>query len=251
MRAALIPPRGYFNTALRSDYHLVLPQVSFDRYEHLYSNLVDEEDFVILDNGAAEGQLVTDDVLINAMYAYGANEVVVPDVLRDMKATVAYATKFLQKFYLPSFTKPMLVVQGRTLEEVFHCIDVFCETWPKATLGIPRHLLETLHDSSARAHVLTYIENNWGHWTVHLRGTHPKHPAEIKTLAEAFSWVRGVDTSMPYNFTIAGELLTEASPGVARPKDYFDKVHVLDGELLDRNIKTYLGWASGTKGTRS
>lgn len=251
MKAALIPPRGYFNTALRSDYHLVLPQIPYDRYEHLYSNLVDETDFIILDNGAAEGQLVTDGALTNAMFTYGANEVVVPDVISDMQATVAHAIRFLTSQYLPSFTKPMLVVQGKTLTEVQQCIDIFSETWPEATLGIPRHLLGTLHDGSARAHVLSYIESTWGEKTVHLLGTHPKYPAEIKVLAEAFPWVRGVDTSMPYNFTIAGELLTEASPGVARPDGYFDQVHKLDGDLLDRNIRTYLEWASGTKGTGS
>jgi hypothetical protein len=55
---------------------------------------------------------------------------------------------------------------------------------------------------------------------------------------------------MPYNYAIAGEKLEPSKHHIRRPLNYFDAVQNISKGLLEYNINTYLGWASG-EGTRS
>lgn len=258
MRAALIPPYGFFDYARKSDIHLVLAQVTNPTYQRIYS-LVPDEDYIIVDNGAAEGQPVTDDELLRAAANYGANEIVVPDVMQNGYETAERALRFFRDNDFSTWqqgTRFMLVGQGTTLTEVARCFDrliAIASTCNVAyTLGVPRHLLTTLDDRFARHKILGLIASDYGDRNVHLLGTNSIFPNEIRRIAEDFPWVRSVDSSMPFNYTIAERRLSDLEPGINRPKGYFeDQIYIDQFSLLDENIATYLGWASGTEGTGS
>lgn len=254
MKAALIPPKGCYHTALESDYHLVLAQLRYDK-EYLNTYRQEPVGYIIVDNGAAEGATVCDEELMEAASLFRADEIVVPDVMQNAEATLQRAEEFMTKFGDAEY-RFMLVAQGRTRQEIEKCIKVYRRNWADAVIGLPRHLLETLNNLSARVSLLRHIEERYGQIEVHLLGTNPIHPVEVRRLAAQHPWVRGIDSSMPYNHTIAEDLLelTDIVPSpynlIRRPEGYFSKEWHLGGRLLASNIETYMRWASGTEGTR-
>jgi hypothetical protein len=254
VKAALIPPKGYFDTALRSDYHLALAQIDDPTYKAVYSSLP-EDHYLILDNGAAEGQPVNDERLGAMSMLYAANELVAPDVIGDAKETLTTTRQFWRRSPALGIEQIMMVViQGRSMHELYQMVDNVAETYANAVMGIPRHTIITCDNVYARLHLLRYIERTIGKDVkVHLLGTAPSYPTEIRLVAEDYPWVRGVDTSMPYNYAIHGYSLAKdaASVVIPRPVGYFEKDWQIDRGLLDENINTYLEWASGTEGTRS
>lgn len=254
MKAALIPPKGYNNTVYRSGIHLALAQVGDEDYRRTYLN-IPRGDYLILDNGAAEGEPVKDSELIDAAKYYGADEVVLPDVMCKGYDTLRRIRIFLELYgHLAEQVKFMAVVQGSSFTEVRNCIDTLIRDKRISVLGIPRHLISTLDSKGARARVLEYIQRFYGteRKEVHLLGTSPHHPTEIQFISKTYPWVRSVDSSLPYNYAIAGRRLADVgTEPVRRPEGYFTEEREVDHELLMDNITTYLEWAYGTEGARS
>lgn len=251
MKLALIPPKGYYQTALQSEIHLVLAQIEDPAYVGMYEDIPSHH-HVILDNGAAEGALVTEQKLMRRAAHYGVDEIVVPDVLRDWQLSVMRARTFARTEVMSEFDgQLMLVAQGNTLDEVYRCIDHYLVQFPNSVIGVPRHLLTTTHNMMARVNTVAHIESTYGRRPVHLLGTNAGWPQEVLHIAMRFPWVRSVDTSMPYNYTIAGRRLRANDSIEHRPEAYFDQVRSLDSDLMTENINTMMEWASGTEGARS
>jgi len=253
MRVALISPKGLYKWAEKSDYHLALAQIEDNDYFVVYGYLSDDN-YIIMDNGAAEGKTVTDHQLVTSAVRMTADEVVVPDVMCDFKGTMMRAQQFFGQsswLDLPVHTRYMRVVQGTTLDEAYRCVDEHMLHSLDAVLGIPRHWIATVDRRTARAQILQYIWDNYGNEAeVHLLGTSYLWPREVYYIARNFPWVRGVDSSMPFNYTIAGEKLEDLRP-IKRPDNYFDYIHNVDEGLLEYNINTFKEWASGTEGAGS
>lgn len=61
-----------------------------------------------------------------------------------------------------------------------------------------------------------------------------------------------MDSSIPYNYAIAGTSLPtwyNNAKRIQRPEGYFTQDFEIDTQLLDKNIQTFIGWANGTEGT--
>lgn len=231
---------------------MCLAQIEDNDYYCTYAYLEDDH-YMIIDNGAAEGSSVSDRDLIRAASRMGADEVVVPDVLRDFRATVSRVEAFFNEgsyLDLSPATRFMVVAQGSTITGVKKCIDLYMDSFDDTVLGIPRHLLTTLDTKLARVYVLNYIQDKYPDTTVHLLGTNTVWTREVMFIAKEFPWVRGIDSSMPYNYAIAGKRLDDLHQ-VDRPEKYFDYVHNVDEDLLWHNINVFMEWASGTESTRS
>lgn len=254
MKAALIPPKGLYNTAVASDYHLALAQITQPAYLDFYESLPGT-DFVIMDNGAAEDATVTDKELYEAAFHMNVNEIVIPDVMLDAEQTYSRAKVWWSEWHklLPPDLTVMVVVQGRTVDECKTMIQRYRREFPDATLALPRHLVTTLF-KSARCKLVNHIKDFYGEVPVHLLGTHPAWPREVLHMGLHHSWVRGIDSSLPYNYTLAGVALDaeNAYPTISRPDGYFTQDYSdVDYNLLGHNINTFLRWAHGTEGTQS
>lgn len=251
MRAALIPPKGYFNTARRSDIHLVLAQIQDHSYEDVNASLP-KDDYIIVDNGAAEGAMVSDLTLVRQARYYRADEVVIPDVLRDASATVERCKHFMERYAprIPDANLMGVVQSTGTVAEVIQCLKAFEKFDRITTVGIPRHMMQS--DIWKRQRVCDWIRQDGlqDRFQVHLLGTNPKFVDEPFYIARVNGWVRSVDSSLPYNYTIAKKALEPTSQLIVRPEGYFTRDWQLNDELLNSNIATFIGWASGTKGPR-
>lgn len=260
MKVALIPPKGYESYALHSNYHLALAQELGTRvtpittYQRTYAYIASDQ-YLIVDNGAAEGAAVDDSDLIATMVAFAADEIVLPDVMLDWKETTNRVDAFMERYedeLSDSPTRAMLVLQGTSLDEVNRCIGHYLDRYDNFVFGVPRHFLTTLDDKYGRLEVLRLLadSNAFHDNDVHLLGTNPLFPDEVKLIAKDFPEVRGVDTSMPFNYSINHQTLS-ADVSYKRPDGYFTLQYMIMSDLLERNIDTFLEWASGTEGSSS
>lgn len=245
MRVALIPPVTYMGDIERSQYQLVLPLNNLT-YQYHYRMARLRGSYLILDNGAAEGKALEGPELVDLASQLMVHEVVVPDVVGNCKATIE-AAKAFEEYARPSHFNHMGVIQGQTFEELEKCIEAFGEMEWINTFGIPRHLLTTLDEVSARVWCCEYIRERNGYFNaydIHLLGTNPKYMNELGRYQEKFNRydVRGVDTSAPYVYANERHLLDYGNE-VHRPEGYFE-IQNISRNLIDLNINKLLSWTN-------
>ncbi len=249
MKPILIPPFSLCDRPPPADMHLLLPECF--RNESYAANVYiakDRGDYLILDNGAAEGHETHPDILHAMGHEYQVDEVVVPDTMGDMSATMAQMDNFQPQAQF----KYMVVLQGKTLEEavmVARHAMVHHSSWVTC-LGIPRHLAQTTSRRDIRLWVVGAIETalHWHEVEIHFLGTTPLWPEEVKFANIALrDRIRSVDTSLPFNYTVAGVKLQRdgEAPCVKRPNGYFYMPEAFfDEGLLKHNIDTFVRWAT-------
>src|SRR5690348_15016690 len=176
MKLALIPPYSQMVTVYQTNYQLVLPEhLANKQYQEAYVTARRNGDYLILDNGAAEGQLLSHGELRSMALGLMVNEIVVPDVLGSMDDTLELAKTFFQ-FGVDTRFKYMGVVQGKTYDECCACVEAYYETFGEITvLGIPRHLITTCDKDNIRSELALYIRRRHPGYQVHLLGTNPEY----------------------------------------------------------------------------
>lgn len=248
MRLALIPPIEHVNSIRNTDYQLLLPQLFTDpKYTRAYLRARRDGDFMILDNGIAEGYASNQHELHTRARQLMVNEIVVPDTLGDMETTVLQAKQF--EACARAEFRYMGVVQGQSLSECYTCIRAFSDMPYIRTLGIPRHLLTTINQD-ARALIVAFVRRNFGwRFAVHLLGTSRDYMKEFENYSQHYQdqGVRGVDTSAPFVYALAGATLYD-NIRTERPDDYFDCT-IEDGNLARINIQLMKGWTYGREYT--
>lgn len=257
MQVALIPPKGLEKYTQVTRMQMALAHIDYPAYREAYSAADFRGDYIILDNGAAElssGQTpFTNKQLWNIAFKRHATELVLPDSLRNMGKTQSAVIWFFSQLDL--LLQPhrrlveelsfMAVIQGKSMAEFQRLIAFYAEKPRIKVLGIPR-LLVTSEHKAMRLDLANWINDEYAsRFTLHLLGTSPTWVSEIRAIARYAPFVRSVDTSLPFNYALAGEWLDGVKPAlVARPPNYFeaDHSHINKG-ILQRNIDTLLGWA--------
>jgi hypothetical protein len=259
VKAALIPPRGYERTALASDIHLVLPLpplVKNEDYLSAYYQAREKGDYLILDNGCAEGQLVDGRTLLRFASQIGAHEIVAPDVMDcgpcTVKATQAWVSEYRNQIRDYSI---MGVLQGRTQIDWQRTLRAYSEMDEITAIGVPKVHVRT-DGSDARLRLVRAIHNEYpGRFKIHLLGLNGIFPTEV-ALLQFPDYVRSMDSSQPYKLTEAGKTLSMTEAWAKRRLDYFENVHPVPMQLLVANLKTFKRWAeeglveSGTSRSR-
>ncbi len=243
MQVALIyPPALLKRYGATTKYHLVLPHLYQEkRYKDFYQKRSNEGDFIILDNGAAEGLEFGSKHLYTIAKGLGAHEIVIPDTLGDANDTIAKGLAFSR--YTRDGYRYMMVAQGSTILEVMQTIDMIAtdnKFMYVTAIGIPR--LINQEDRHARFKVANFIEKHDYNRAleVHFLGAN-KHLDEVGYLAET-GVGRGIDTSAPIYMGLDGYVLANMDPWFPRPKDYFSMSK--DHKVVRTNINTYLDWAN-------
>lgn len=246
MKLSLIPPHCYMHHIGITDYHLFLPQL-FRNEDYCRAALkvaIGTDDYCILDNGAAEGEEWHPDALHTIADQFGIDEIVIPDILGNKDHTVAAAYKFAE--FASGNYKYMAVLQGQSYEELVDCAEHFAEMPYVHTIGIPRHLAKTLGDRDARLVITGVLIDKFGErFEYHLLGATPLWSRELLFAQVAYGEkLRGMDTSMPYNYAYYGESV-DGEMTMLRPSGYFElpeekfhEEHVMD------NVAKMLSWAN-------
>jgi hypothetical protein len=248
VKVALIPPRGwenYFADSTGIQMTLALPELfGYPAYVPAIANVRRRGDYIIMDNGAAEGKPLPSRQINTYADMIGANEIVLPDALGDANVTLAKTRHFLRVNYLPKM-KYMAVVQGTTPKEIQNLILQYDPDDRITTLGIPRDMMTRLESKSARIDLANWICTNFpNRFEIHFLGAHAAWPQEVKAAAK-YCEIRSTDTSLPFNFAIAGEDLKLSKQRIVRRSSYFVNLRDAHPDLVKRNIETYLEWAQG------
>ena len=255
-KLALIPPVSLLDTAIGSDHQLALPHMlaSNEEYLNWYRARGDAGDYIILDNGEAEGEnRFKTHELIEMAVDIKADEVVAHDVMGDMEATKSATKQFLRdvpNIHGSAGLKIGIVAQGENRSEVIDFVDYFLEHHALEfdTIHLPRHLIGSLGPvgriSIAKALKQTY-PSLFDAYDVHFLGAHYEAPAELLRLAHEMPEVRSMDTSMPYNYAYAGSGLTGGRH--KRPEGYFElrREDFKDLNLVHENIRIMKRWVNG------
>ncbi len=210
------------------------------RYRDFYRRRSNDLDYIILDNGAAEGLEFGHKHLYTVAEGIGAHEIVVPDTMGDANDTIAKGLAFGR--YTRDGYRYMMVAQGKNSFECMQSIDMIVTDSKFAyvtAIGIPR--LINAQDRHARFKVSRFIAQKGYHVAMeyHYLGA-TRDLDEVGYLAEA-GVGRGIDTSAPIYMGLKGFVLANYDPYIPRPSNYF-RLSRSTSTVKD-NIDTYLDWA--------
>lgn len=247
MELALIPPKSLLMDTNRTRMQLMLPQLLDNRpglfitpYSQIYkAHCDDPKQYVIMDNGAAESEQMTNQELLHLVTLYGPDEFAIPDVLGDSDATIAKAWNFFshnqsqldllnsnRKLMKDANLKLGFVAQGKTVYDAIRIVDRMTSfTWSDQikVIYIPRLLVKESDNPQARIEVFNVLwERYKNRFEYHLFGAAPSWPNEI-TIAGQYK-IRSMDTSLPYVMSHHCEKPDKSThkEEISRPFNYFN-----------------------------
>lgn len=149
--------------------------------------------FIMLDNSLIElGYPASKDMMQDAYRIMVPNVVVLPDYLKNTKATLEACEEALRKWDLPPHTPYMGVVQGTTMSEIKECLHFYyCDTRIK-WVAVPRVLVEefgTRHDAIKAC-------RSRGFSNIHLLGLSDNLRDDFECAA-TYHEVRSIDSAVP------------------------------------------------------
>ena len=260
MKVAFIPPQGLYHHMRNGNMVMALAQFADeDAYASVVRAMHARDKFVIMDNGANEQAVFSNQELANRAARLRADEIVLPDVLGDMKQTLELVRDYLQDViradvvYPKAQPKHMAVTQGENIDEVKSIIDAYADTEMISTLGLPRLLLKKLNQRSVRLDLANWVDYEYpGRFEIHLLGASSEWVKEPFYVRKYAPHVRSIDTSLPYNYGLVGVRL-EDSDGtttlrIDRPENYFSKIHEATARTtISSNEEVYKSWCSVTR----
>jgi hypothetical protein len=252
IKTALIPPLGweqYFKQSDRIQMTLCIPHLLASAgYLKAMGESLSRGDWVIMDNGAVDGGLVTDAYLKNAAQDLEVDEVVLPDVIGNKNLTREKVRQYLRLHNTGK--RYMAVLQGIDETELQTLVKNFVDDELITILGIPRDHIVRIR-KGVRIDLANWIEENYpSRFKIHLLGTSSHWIDEVKFAAKYAPHIRSVDTSAPFVYTLRNMYLGDEAArnykAVGRPENYLKgKVTFTYPPLVDRNIEAFKRWAKG------
>jgi len=225
MKVCLIPPKNYLHYADYGDMYFIVPQNADPSF------FASRRKYKILDNGTYEqGQPLDVDSLLAMAKTLQVDEIILPDVMLNKNRTVELIEGFLgtvKKTFVYA-----AVPQGKNLREWIECYVEFSKRPEIDVLCIPIWL-QKLH--GMRPGVVYYLQKKklWSHTKDH-------HLIGLDSLGELYcygSWIRSVDTSLPFSVAQRGLLSFLEPSGILRVDLQFAS---LDEDFVFLNIQNLL-----------
>lgn len=243
-KVAHIVPVGSLSKTNDCVYNMCLANVAIK--DHSYAEYFRQKSvmgqFVLMDNGAAEGDQLDMNDLIRCYHYVEPNEVVLPDTLLDGNDTIEKSEVAIRKLHshygseLP-FTL-MAVPQGRNLDEWSECAREFVKNPEIKSLGVSKFLQMETHDPFVRGRAVKELGKLLRYYNrydmeVHLLGL-SENPCIVKTIQNKYPFVRGCDSAYAYICTQVGIPIFSTT---ARPAGEIDFIGGQDYEKLANNLQ--------------
>jgi len=194
-----------------NDYQYVLPHL-IDKYNEyklfMLRYRAQENSFIIMDNGLFEGVTHTAEDLVEKMHLVKPNIFITPDDWNNSHATYKNAKYWINtlKSQIPSTTKLMVVLQGKTVEEISSlydkCVDLGFKHFAfnhssEAYQRMFHHPNKLVNQMMGRIELVNTMKRQ-GHISdnhyIHLLGA--SLPQEFIYYRD-MEWINSVDTSSP------------------------------------------------------
>lgn len=223
MNIAFISPIKHLHDTYATGYYMVLAQLlDQPAYSKFYSPQNIGRGTVILDNGAAENELITDAELAKAIDCVQPSVVIAPDDLNSWENTVALTERFLcesEPFKAARYhdANIMVVPHGLTFEQWRLCLDQLMTAADRHCkghlwIGIARKHTFLTEQSAAfgRLELAQHCQRYYPDVPIHLLGL-ATNPLEINLFAQVgLRNVLGVDTALPWVAANHGVLFSKA-----------------------------------------
>jgi len=208
MLAATILPTKFLPIIEDEEYHMCLAHLigKDDTYTRFYSKMAQKGRYVIMDNGVIEGDPRPIEEIVKKALMIKANEIVLPDVYKNMLATLEKTYEAI-RYVKGNFPfKLMGVPQGETIDEWIQCAETMI-MMDIDVIGVPK-VLTDIGGRDARIEVLEILGNRLRGLDIHMLGCW-KTPLEATLIEcavrdEIIPKVRGIDSAIAYVYSKAG-----------------------------------------------
>lgn len=226
------------------DFYMCLANVASkdENYCNFYKKKVEDGAFVLLDNGAAEADQMTLDVMWSVIEKINPSEVILNDCLMSCEETLERSIEAL-KFYKQKGYKGqyLFVPQGSDLREWIRCYEYmkqYClETNEHiSTIGVSKFVTKGWNDSEARYSCCSYLNHDKPQ--VHLLGCH-ENINEVAKISNQFDFIRSNDTAIAYIYALSNKKITDGdrpSGEINFIKSDLDESQI---ELLKENMQQF------------
>jgi hypothetical protein len=225
-KIAQIVPVAHLRQIEDNHYHMCLAHlVKNKKYASFYGRMAAEGKFVLMDNGAAEGNQLSPSELITMYSFINPTEIVLPDTLNDCVDTLRKTLTFVHVYSNLPY-RFMGVPQGKNFDEWCACVEVMLREPRINTIGVSKFLNIATGNEEIRFHACAYIQKlieelGRRDIEVHLLGC-DEGPAIVKEIQTLFPFVRGCDSAFAYIATQANVEITEETE---RPSGEIDFIN--------------------------
>jgi hypothetical protein len=201
MKIAIVAPRADLVDFSNTNYNLTLAPLYED--PKFYQHWKESKRYKILDNGAAEGNLMDPDDLVQLAIDTHQHEVVAPDVLGKSAETLTMTRRFLTTYHgqlTKNHIRIMAVPQGKTFEQFRDCLWEMVNDPRISVIGLNKRmdLLPPYNLRLAWLYALKHILSPamFKHKQFHLLGA-SRVLGEPYFVSRDLQWIRGLDTTYP------------------------------------------------------
>jgi hypothetical protein len=243
MQVALISPYSMQREIPNTGCHLILAHLLGTRIYRDFALAVSGRK--ILDNGAAEHQLVRPEELPYLATSIGATEIIVPDAMSDGPQTMRYAKAFHRVARDHAEFDYIGVVQGATAKQRLTTLDYLMSLDYITKYAIPRNVVVQQYER------VEFLAEVWGRepsLKFHALGS-SRWCEEVKVLSNLPN-VESTDTAMPIKLALEGYRLEPETVYKVRPHngEFFESDDRSKRELVRDNIAVFLQWAQASPG---
>lgn len=258
IKSATILPSHYLYLNKNDDFHMCLAQLmcrptrESKMYTDFHKDQIKRGAFVLMDNGAAEGEQPTAEELVPKILDVQPTETILPDTIYD-KATTIEKAKHAMKVYREAgiTSKLMGVPQGETFQEWTECCQELIEMGVDS-IGISKFITpkyiwdfktQPVDPSIVRHAAASYVRLLNSEIDIHLLGCYYT-PAEISRMATSHLNIRSTDSAIGYVYARGQKLL---HPDIPRPEgeiDFLQEKHV-DPLLVSVNKERWRMYCHG------
>lgn len=215
-KVAHIVPVKHLSETSANQYHMCLAHlVGNKEYRNHYIKMAKKGRFVLMDNGAAEGQQLNYAKLMESYKIIHPTEIVLPDTLYESGSTIQKSRNFLQFMQdtdnLDKY-RIMAVPQGKTLDEWEACARIFIKDTRINSIGVSKFLNVATKNKYVRMMACYTLERLFKEYNrtdieVHLLGC-DEGPLIVNMIKTNFKFVRGCDSAFAYLQAQANKTLT-------------------------------------------
>lgn len=112
----------------------------YPKYKKYFIEAKKKGRYVIMDNGVAEGDLISNDIMVNLAIEMKVDEIIIPDEISNYEQTRKMRNDFLDKYYeklAAHNIKILSVIQGKTIDEYLNNYLILLNDSRISVIGIP------------------------------------------------------------------------------------------------------------------
>lgn len=221
------------------DFYMCLANIVIkdDTYKQFYIDRKNEGCFILLDNGAAEGEQLTREQMIEVINTINPDEVILNDILRDCDKTIKDSIQSAEYYRNNGYTgRFMFVVQGMSVQECIDCYNKMDKQYID-TIGIPKHINKTSNDKDARLKICKELDKY--NKPIHLLGC-AESMYEVKNVIDECENVRSCDTALAFIYSLNYEYIdTKHNRPLGKINFINSHFNHLQKFILSKNIEVF------------